>query len=140
MNTSTETKHTATGAAEFARRAMAGALLASGIIAAAVGLAAPSHADGAPAPAGANCQTDRWGFMGSQRRTLCDGPVSPDGSWMRERTIWVPAHYTPSTCYSFGSSGTSCSTGYLVDQREVSSEVYPVRPDTVLSDEPGHLD
>jgi len=27
----------------------------------------------------------------------------------------------------------------MVNERLVSNETYPVRPDTVLSDEPGHL-
>jgi hypothetical protein len=121
---------------------MAAALLATSIIATAVGFAATSHADDVPAPNTANCQTDPWGFLGSQRRTLCDGPISRDGSWSRERTIWVPAHNTPYTCQTYGSSNsrsTSCSGGNFVDQHEVSRETYPVRPDTVLPDEPGHL-
>jgi hypothetical protein len=70
---------------------MAGALLAtttSAITAAAVGLAATSLADtGQPAPNFAGpahtcgtCKTEPWGFLGSQRRTLCDGPISSDGS------------------------------------------------------------
>jgi hypothetical protein len=128
----------------FLRRGMAGALLATAITATAVGLAATSQADDGPAaPNAANCTTDPWGFLGSQRRTLCDGPISSDGSWNRERTVWVPAHYSTPTCTSSGgsaySSHTSCSGGYFVNQRLVSNETYPVRPDTVLPDEPGHL-
>lgn len=149
MNTSTNTNQTldtttssasATGTG-FLRRSMADAVLAAAITATAVGLAATSHADfGSPAPT-ANCKTDPWGFLGSQRRTLCDGPISSDGSWTRERTIWVPPHFTSTFCSSSGSrySYTNCSGGYYVDQRLVSSETYPVRPDTVLPDEPGHL-
>jgi hypothetical protein len=135
----------------FRRRSMASALLATAITATAVGLAATSHADdGAPAPnfgspahAGANCKTEPWGFLGSQRRTLCDDSISSDGSWSRERTIWVPAHYDMPICISSGgrsySSYTNCSGGYFVNERLVSNDVYPVRPDTVLPDEPGHL-
>jgi hypothetical protein len=107
-----------------------------------------SRCDGAPnlagpAHVGANCQTDPWGFLGSQRRTLCDGPISSDGSWSRERTIWAPAHYSTPICTSrsgsSSSSYTSCSGGYYIDERLIGNETYPVRPDTVLADEPGHL-
>ena len=142
--TTTTVRNTGIG---FLRRSAAGALLATAISATAVGLAATSQADtgaaapdfASPAQANANCKTELWGFLGSQRRTLCDGPISSDGSWSRERTIWVPAHNTMSTC--FGTRFyTSCSGGYFVDQHLVSNETYPVRPDTVLPDEPGHLD
>jgi hypothetical protein len=146
------TKNTArTTPAGFRRRTLAGALLVMTLTATAVGLAATSHADdGAPAPnfagsahADAICKTEPFGFLGSQRRTLCDRPISSDGSWYRERTIWTPAHRTSSFCSSTGShsysSYSTCSGGYFVDQSLVSDETYPVRPDTVLSDEPGHL-
>ena len=129
----------------FLRRSMAGAVLAAAITATGVGLAATSQADaGEPnfgTPPTANCKTDPWGFLGSQRRTLCDGPISADGSWTRQRTIWAPPHFTSTFCSSFGSghSSTSCSGGYYVDQRLISSDTYPVQPDTVLPDEPGHL-
>ena len=124
------------------RRSIAGALLATAITATAVGLAATSHADPAPGgPPGAICKTDPWGFLGSQRRTLCDGPISTDGSWMRERTIWVPAHQTMYSCYggSDRSYSRTCTGGYWINERLVSNETYPVRPETVLPDEPGHL-
>ena len=129
---------------------MAGALLAMTITATAVGLAATSHADfGDPAPdyahsarPDANCKTEPFGFLGSQRCTLCDGPIAKDGSWSRERTIWMPAHRTPESCSSVGDlhSFITCYGGYWVDQKLISNETYPVRPDTVLPDEPGHLD
>jgi hypothetical protein len=54
----------------------------------------------------------------------------------------VPAHFEVPFCLSGGSSrysGTNCSGGYFINQRLVSNETYPVRPDTVLPDEPGHL-
>jgi hypothetical protein len=133
----------------FLRRSAAGALLATSISATAVGLAATTHANtdalvpdfASPTQAGAICKTEPWGFLGSQRRTLCDGPISSDGSWRRERTIWVPAHRTSSYCSgSWRDSYSYCSGGYFVDQHMVSNETYPVRPDTVLPDEPGHLD
>ena len=146
--TTSTARATGTG---FLRRSMAGAVLAAAITATGVGLAATSHADaGEPnfgTPPTANCKTEPWGFLGSQRRTLCDGPISADGSWTRQRTIWAPPHFTSSFCTSSpGSysgrnsySGTNCSGGYYVDQRLISSDTYPVQPDTVLPDEPGHL-
>jgi len=153
MNTSTNTNQThdtTTSTARtmgigFLRRGLAGALLATAFAATAVGFAAATRADDSPpVPTTANCKTEPWGFLGSQRRTLCDGAISSDGSWSRERTIWVPAHYSTPICFGGGSSSsyssyTSCSGGYFVNQRLVSNETYPVRPDTVLPDEPGHL-
>jgi hypothetical protein len=149
MNTSAITNQihaTTTSAAGtgFLRRIMAGALLATALSTTAVGFAATSHAQYG-APTTANCKTDLWGFLGSQRRTLCDGPISADGSWSRERTIWQPAGFSTSSCYGGGygggrwSSGHYCSGGYFTPERQISNETYPVRPDTVLPDEPGHL-
>lgn len=149
MNTSANTNqihHTT-----LLRRVVAGVLLAGAITAIAAGLAATSRADmGDPAPdyttstrPDDHCKTEPWGFLGSQRRTLCDGPVAKDGSWSRERTIWVPAHRTPESCTRSGDdrfSYNTCYGGYWVDQRLVSNETYPVRPETVLPDEPGHVD
>jgi hypothetical protein len=153
MNTSTNTTARITARTTpvgFRRRTIAGALLATTITGTAVGLAATSHADfGDPARdyahsarPDANCRTEPFGFLGSQRRTLCDGPISKDGSWTRERTIWAPAHRRMSTCYSTSSTHDFglCSGGYWVDQQLISNETYPVRPDTVLPDEPGHVD
>jgi hypothetical protein len=115
-------------------RLLPATIAASTLVAAAIGsFASPAHAD-------PGCQTDPWGFGGSQRRTLCDGPISSDGSWSRERTIWAPAHYVPDSCPGGSSSShTFCSGGYSVPEHVVSNETYPVRPDTVLPDEPGHL-
>jgi hypothetical protein len=136
----------------FRRGTLAGALLITTLAATAVGLAATSHADdGAQVPnfassahSDAVCKTELFGILGSQRRTLCDRPISSDGSWSRERTIWIPAHRTASYCSSssdrsYYSWSSNCSGGYFVDQSMVSNETYPVRPDTVLPDEPGHL-
>lgn len=100
-------------------------------------------ADAAPDPdLGPNCDTVLWGFLGSQRRTICDGPLNPDGSWDRKRSIWTPAHTTPirTSCYGSGSF-TNCSTtgGNFVPFTINETETYPVTPDSVLPDEPGHL-
>jgi hypothetical protein len=135
MNTSATTTQTHA----ILRRITAGALLAAAITTTTVGFAATSHAEFG-APTTANCKTDRWGFLGSQRRTLCDSPITSDGSWSRQRTIWKPASYTPYRCSSGGgSSYSTCYGGYSVPEREISNETYPVRPQTVLPDEPGHL-
>lgn len=84
------------------------------------------------------CQTDRWGFLGSQGRTLCDGPRNADGSWLRARVVWTPAHQVPSTCYG-GYYVSTCYAGYWVDQTVQSQETYVVTDGTVLPDEPGWL-
>lgn len=93
-----------------------------------------AHAD-APAT---GCETVVWGFLASQRRTLCDGPIMPDGHWQRARVIWTPAHQVPLTCY--GQYVVTCTGGYFVATSINKTEEYPVRPDNVLPDEPGHLD
>lgn len=88
------------------------------------------------------CKTDGWGFLFSQRRELCDGPLRPDGSWLRRRIIYVPAHQVSTTCNTYGtrwSSSTTCSGGGWQPYREISNETYPVTPETVLADEPGNL-
>jgi hypothetical protein len=114
----------------------------SGIISAAAAAVAAAASTVLLAPvagaAPAGCESVPWGFLGSQTRTLCDGPMLGDGSWMRARVVWVPAHQVPFTC-SYGRYSSSCSGGYFVDDRIVSQERYPVRPETVLPDEPGYL-
>lgn len=115
------------------RRLMAAA--AAGAVLAGTGLAFAREVDAQPA--GVGCQTDLWGFLGSQRRTLCDGPVGADGSWQRLRIVWTPAHTTPVTCY--GRYAVTCYGGDYVGERVNSQEQYPVTPGTVLADEPQHL-
>ncbi|AXH46815.1 hypothetical protein SEA_ACOLYTE_72 [Mycobacterium phage Acolyte] len=100
-------------------------------------------AGAAPDPdLGPNCDTVPWGFLGSQQRTICDGPLRGDGSWDRKRSIWTPPHTTPirTSCYGSGSY-SSCSTtgGNFVPFTINDTVTYPVTPDTVLPDEPGHL-
>jgi hypothetical protein len=110
MNTSTNI--TGSARAGILHRAIAGVLLAMTIAAAATGLAATSHA-----PRGAVCKTEPFGLLGTQRRTLCDGPVGSHGSWSRERTTWVPARVMPYDCIHSSSSYTHCSGGYFVNER-----------------------
>lgn len=112
-----------------------GATMTAGI----VGFASPVHANPLPP----NCETHPWGFLGlTKTRIICDGPIQPDGSWMRERWIGVPAHYAyPSSSCSYGEWSSNCTyyPGGPVSAKSDSDETYPVRPDTVLPDEPGHL-
>lgn len=105
-----------------------GAILAGSIIGTGV-----AKADTVP-----GCESVPWGFLMSQTRTICDGPIRPDGSWDRGRMIWVPAHQVPFRC-TYSSYSSSCSGGYFVDDRVISKEFYPVNPGIVLPDEPGHL-
>ncbi|OQZ89348.1 hypothetical protein BST11_17970 [Mycobacterium alsense] len=89
-----------------------------------------------------NCQISPWGFLGSQRREICDGPIQPDGSWMRHRVIGIPAHYENPSSSCFGGDGYSNCTFYpggWVSDQIADDETYPVNPGTVLPDEPGHL-
>jgi hypothetical protein len=68
--------------------------------------------------------------------------VAADGSWLRARVIWTPAHEVPATCFTTGGrywARTSCSGGYWVDERINAREVYPVTVATVLPDEPGWI-
>ena len=152
MNTHTNFDINDNTSAGFRHRTIAAALMAIGLTGTAIGLAAISHADDSAAPpnvassvrAESVCKTDPFGPFGSWRRTLCDGPVAGDGSWSRERTVVVPAHYTTPLCTSRSSSRSyssysDCTGGYMVNERLLNNETYPVRPETVLPDEPGHL-
>ncbi|KAB7752782.1 CDGP domain-containing protein [Mycolicibacterium mucogenicum] len=116
--------------ARTARRIIAAALAVLVLAGNAIAYATTSKAD-------SSCQVVAWGFFASQRRTLCDSLIRPDGSWQRQRIFWVPRHQVPITC-----SGTyfiTCSGGQIVDQYVISAETYTVTPDTVLPDEPAHL-
>lgn len=112
------------------RRLLAGVLSALVLLGIGIGYASDVQA----APPGIGCQTVLWGFLGSQRRTLCDTPVAADGSWMRERTIWWPRRWVPLSCGRY-----SCWGGYWQEEGG-NRETYPVTPSTVLPDEPAHLE
>lgn len=113
-------------------RAIVGALSAAVLVGTGVGWAA--RADAAP---GVGCETIRWGLFGSQRRTVCDTPRRADGSWTREREVWVPAGWVSGYCS--GSYWVSCSQGYYRERGTVAYEAYVVTDATVLQDEPGWL-
>lgn len=87
---------------------------------------------------GIGCETIRWGFLGSQLRTICDGPRNADGSWNRARRIWTPAGYVPFRTYC---SSYSCSSsgGYYRAESTQQFELYLVFDSNVLPDEPAWL-
>lgn len=108
------------------------------IAAAAFATAPPANADEV-----SNCQTIQgfWLFKGTAR-TICDGVRRPDGSWLRAREFWTPAHWVNgrSSCYG-GYSYSSCtySPGYWQERMSSGAETYIVFDSNVLPDEPGHL-
>ncbi len=100
-------------------------------------LAAPTASALAP-----GCMSQPWGFLGSQTRQLCDGPIQPDGSWMRHRIVGRAAYWSyPHSSCSYGSYSSSCTydPGGYVPEYDSDDEWHPVTPDTVLPDEPGHI-
>ena len=112
------------------------AALMSGVVS--LGIVVAPSASALPA----NCISQPWGFLGSQTRQICDGPILPDGSWLRHRVIGVPAHYAnPSSSCSGGAYYSNCTyyPGGYVAEYDSDDETYSVRPETVLPDEPGHL-
>ena len=113
------------------KKLIVGALAAISI---ALGVAPPASAYGYDA----GCETIRWGFLGSQWRTVCDGPRRPDGSWERERRIWTPAGYVPRSTYC-GTYSCSSSGGYYREESTMGYERYVVFDVNVLPDEPGWL-
>lgn len=79
------------------RRVAAGAVLAAAPALIALGTATTSQAQTAPSP-GMGCETIHSGFLGSDRRQICDGAKQADGSWQRTRTIFTPAYVKPLSC------------------------------------------
>lgn len=80
------------------------------------------------------CDQVPWGFLGSQKRLICDTPRFPDGHWERFREVFLPAGYIPLYCSSY-----SCSGGYYRERTTVEFTHYPVTDDTVWEGEPGWL-
>lgn len=86
----------------------------------------------------ANCQSQYWllgGLLGrGTQRVICDGPIKPDGSWMRSRAFYASAMMV-TNCGSY-----TCWTRALPElNADNTEEIYPVTPETVLPDEPGHI-
>ncbi|WP_239706828.1 CDGP domain-containing protein [Mycolicibacterium smegmatis] len=84
------------------------------------------------------CESVPWGFLGTQTRSICDEPMRPDGSWVRYRMVWIPAHYVPIRT-SCGTYSCTTSGGYWQDEQVFEKVKYPVRPETVVPGEPGWL-
>jgi len=120
------------------RRIAVGAVLAAAPALLAVGTAAASQAQVVPNP-GVGCETVHWGFLGSDRRQICDGPKQADGSWQRTRTVYTPSHAVPLSCSSSSWGLLTCSGGNVVPETTRTQESYPVTAETVLPDEPGWL-
>jgi hypothetical protein len=103
-----------------------------------VGYATDAHADPL-----SGCQDDLWIVpFQSTRRVICDGAIRPDGSWLRAREFYTPAHDVPlTTRCSGGVYYSSCTTtgGYFQPRTSQGVETYIVFPDNVLPDEPPHL-
>jgi hypothetical protein len=114
-------------------------IIVGGLAALAIGLGMAPAAQADPfAVPGMGCETIHWGFLGSQLRSVCDGPRQADGSWTRLRVVWVRAHHVPYRVYC-GSYSCSSSGGYDVDDQLVARESYVVFDSNVLPDEPGWL-
>lgn len=85
------------------------------------------------------CERVAWGFLGlTQKRTICDGPRRPDGSWERHRRIWTPAGYVSGSSYC-GYYSCSFSQGYYRDESTQELLTYIVFDDNVPPGEPGWL-
>lgn len=114
--------------------------VATSTTAAAVGTALLLAPPAGALPAG--CVSQPWGFLGSQTRQICDGPLAADGSWLRRRIIGVPEHYRNATSqcsnYTYSSSCTFYPAGW-VSEVIVEDNTYPVTPETVLPNEPGWI-
>lgn len=103
------------------------AVLAAGLVAAAPAQAIPP-----------NCQSQYWLYGGlfgrGTQRVLCDGPIQPDGSWLRARAFYA----SPGVVTNCGTY--SCYSRFLPELNfDNTGETYVVTPDTVLPDEPGHI-
>lgn len=89
------------------------------------------------------CETIRgiWLFKGTAR-SICDGERRPDGSWLRAREFWTPAHYVSGRSFCSGGAYYSSCTytpGYWQDRTSSGVETYVVFDSNVLPDEPPHL-
>jgi hypothetical protein len=78
-------------------------------------------------PVPPNCESHPWGFFGLTKvRIICDGPIQPDGSWIRRRVIGVPAHYeNQSSSCSAGEYYSNCTfyPGGWVDAQPLGTKV-----------------
>lgn len=115
-------------------------LVAAGaLLFAAVALAPQASAD---LPSGVDhpwCSTMPTGSFIDQQgfKTICDGPLNADGSWMRKRSLWG---WSPRLCTQTGSG--IFNHRHCIDQdvpiHVYSSEEYQVMPDAIPFGEPGY--
>jgi hypothetical protein len=91
------------------------------------------------------CVTQPWWrgeIMRMTTRILCDGPMRPDGSWLRVRSFVAPSYVANgySSCYG-GRYYSSCTytSPRVVPAYDSGQEFYTVTPETVLPDEPGYI-
>lgn len=81
------------------------------------------------------CQTSLFLYgLRMTNRTICDGPVREDGSWMRIRNFYSPQYWQSGWCGSY-----SCYMGRWVPEFDKTDGPYVVTPATVLPDEPAHI-
>lgn len=127
------TSHRRTAGRIVAAAASTAVLLGTGL-----GWATDANAD-----PGIGCERINWGLhiLTPQKRTICDGPRRPDGSWERFRQLWTPAHYVPRRWSCSGYGYVSCTEygGYHVADQIWEEQTYVVFDHNVLPDEPGWL-
>lgn len=119
-----------------------GAAIGGGLMAEAILTAPKSHAD---VPV-SGCQDDLWIMLDSKRRVICDGPIQPDGQYLRVRIRYTAAHEVPGRTNCYGYSYVSCTTysGYFVPYNEAERTSYyvsvnPEAENHKLDNEPEHL-
>jgi hypothetical protein len=115
------------------RRAAAGAMA----LAVAAGISGAPVASAAPAPPG--CVEQFWMIgLRATNRTICDGPLAPDGSWMRARSFTAPAFVADGISVCYSNSYCTFSLPRQVAAYDVR-DTYRVTPETVLADEPPYV-
>ncbi len=106
-------------------------IAASGLI-----FAAPAKADYE-----IGCEHSRWGFLGSELRTICDGPRETDGSWERGRVISKGGYWKPAQTTCSGTYSVTC-THYektYIERVEIEKVFYTVTDAAIPPGEPGWL-
>ena len=111
--------------------------VSAALVAGALWPAGSAHAD----PPQPGCERVPIFGLNPQVRTICDGPIQADGSWMRSRDLHHPG-YVASSCGGAYYQGGNCPIGMPHDvwQETRNDDTYRVTPDTIPPGEPGHLD
>ena len=106
------------------------AIVVGGILA-----GAPAKADYTP-----GCVSQPWLYgLRMTTRTICDGPINGDGGWLRARAFHADSFYSALVCTGGAGTYVTYCTGGTWQPALDKRETYPVTPDTVLPDEPGHI-